>query len=233
MKGKRKMRSVNEKENAERRREIIDAAQRLIYAKGYDSMSIQDLLDELKISKGAFYHYYASKQALLEAFVERLSEEGLRVVAPFADDPRLSAIQKFEAVMSVGMAWKSERKDMLISLMRSWYSDENLLVRHKANAVGQRLMAPLIERIVRQGVSEGVFDAPSPAHAAAMFMLLGYALSESIVSELLGPAPEADAFERVLAVAAAYSEIYERILGAPAGSIRLIDPDLMKRWLTG
>ena len=135
--------------------------------------------------------------------------------------------------MSVGMAWKSERKDMLISLMRSWYSDENLLVRHKANAVGQRLMAPLIEQIVRQGVSEGVFDTPSPAHAAAMFMFLGYALSESIVSELLGPAPAADAFERVLAAAAAYSEIYERILGAPAGSIRLIDPDLMKRWLTG
>jgi len=191
-------RAVNEKENAERRREILDAAQRMIYSKGYEAMSVQDLLDALKISKGAFYHYYGSKQALLEA-------------------------------------WKTGQRDMLLSLMRSWYGEENLRVRLRANEMGRRAVSPLIARIVRQGVAEGVFDTPDTERAADMFMVLGFALSEAIVTELLltpvqGPGDGAARLERVLSAAAAYAGFYERILGAPAGSIRLIDPELMRKW---
>ena len=46
------------KAHAVRRNEILDVAQRLIYTKGYEQMTIQDILDGLQISKGAFYHYF-------------------------------------------------------------------------------------------------------------------------------------------------------------------------------
>ncbi len=58
------------KAHAARRNEILDVAQRLIYTKGYEQMTIQDILSDLQISKGAFYHYFDSKQALLEAIIE-------------------------------------------------------------------------------------------------------------------------------------------------------------------
>jgi AcrR family transcriptional regulator len=32
----------------------------LVFTKGFEQMSIQDILDELHISKGAFYHYFDS-----------------------------------------------------------------------------------------------------------------------------------------------------------------------------
>jgi AcrR family transcriptional regulator len=47
-------RTVKEEEYAVKRKEIVDVAQRLVYTKGFDQMSIQDILDELHISKGAF-----------------------------------------------------------------------------------------------------------------------------------------------------------------------------------
>ena len=53
--------------HAVRRDEFVDAAQRLIQSPGYEQMSVQDVLDELGASKGAFYHYFDSKEALLEA----------------------------------------------------------------------------------------------------------------------------------------------------------------------
>ncbi len=43
------------KEHAVRRGEILDVAQRLVYTKGYEQMTIQDMLDDLQISKGAFF----------------------------------------------------------------------------------------------------------------------------------------------------------------------------------
>jgi AcrR family transcriptional regulator len=227
-------RTVNDKEHAERRREILDAAQRMIYTRGYEAMSVQDLLDELGISKGAFYHYYDSKQALLEAFVVRLTEEGVRQIAPYVDDPGLGALAKFQKVMAVGMEWKTGQRDMLMGLMRSWYGEENLKVRLRANELGRKALSPLIARIVGQGVAEGVFDTPDPARAAEMFLVMGFALSETIVTEmLLSGAPPAERLERVLSAAAAFAGFYERILGAPAGSIRLIDPELMGKWTAG
>ncbi len=226
-------RTVNEQENAERRSRILDAASRLIYAKGYESMSVQDVLDAAGISKGAFYHYFDSKQDLLEAFVGRLTDDALRRIAPIVDDPTLPALAKFQRVMADGLAWKTERKAMLASLMRAWYGEDNLRVRLRLNEAGRRAMAPLVGRIVRQGVAEGVFDAPDPERAADLFLVLGVSLTEGIVAEMLADPPAPGALARILALADAYARIYERILGAPAGSVRLLDPDLMERWLAG
>jgi AcrR family transcriptional regulator len=58
-------RTVNATLYTVRREAFLDVAQRLVQTKGYEAMSIQDVLDELDASKGAFYHYFDSKQALL------------------------------------------------------------------------------------------------------------------------------------------------------------------------
>jgi len=83
-------RVIKEQEHAERRNEILDVAQKLVYTRGYEQMSIQDILDALGISKGAFYHYFDSKQALLEALTgvpwERRSARFRCVVAMVSPD---------------------------------------------------------------------------------------------------------------------------------------------------
>lgn len=60
-------RTVNVVEQAARRDAILDAAQHRILAKGYERLTIQDILDDLEISKGAFYHYFESKLAVVGA----------------------------------------------------------------------------------------------------------------------------------------------------------------------
>lgn len=51
-------RVVKEQEYSQKRNDILDAAVRLIYTKGYERMTIQDIQADLKISSGAFYHYF-------------------------------------------------------------------------------------------------------------------------------------------------------------------------------
>jgi AcrR family transcriptional regulator len=64
-------RTVNEQEYAEKRGQILDAAQRLVYTKGYERMTIGDILADLQISSGAFYHYFDSKPG-----VQRIHAQG-------------------------------------------------------------------------------------------------------------------------------------------------------------
>src|ERR1700680_3026715 len=89
-------RIVNEAAYAARRNAILDATQRAVETKGYEQMAIADLLSELQISSGAFYHYFDSKQALLLALVERIGDQMEQLVLPIVHDSRLSAIDKLQ-----------------------------------------------------------------------------------------------------------------------------------------
>ena len=66
---------------------FVDAATHLIQTKGYTQMSVQDVLDELGASRGAFYHYFDSKGALLDAVMERLLTVGMTIAEQVMADP--------------------------------------------------------------------------------------------------------------------------------------------------
>lgn len=52
------------------RQRILDAAKKLFAQKGYERTTIQDILDELEdLSKGAIYHHFKNKEAMLHALV--------------------------------------------------------------------------------------------------------------------------------------------------------------------
>lgn len=51
-------------------RRILETALELFLEKGYSVVSIRELIEQLGISKGGFYHHYPSKEALFLAVVE-------------------------------------------------------------------------------------------------------------------------------------------------------------------
>src|SRR5581483_1127355 len=103
-------RIVKEREYAVRRNAILDVARRLVESRGYEQMTIQDILNELKISKGAFYHYFDSKQALLEALIEHMQDEVDQLLSPIARDPHLSALDKLQRLFDSLAHWKTAQK---------------------------------------------------------------------------------------------------------------------------
>src|SRR5450759_3823918 len=141
------------KEPTLRRNEILDSAQRLVYTKGFDQMTIQDILDDLHISKGAFYHYFDSKPALLDALLDRMKQEAEGVVMPIFHDPGRNALEKLQDIFDTGARWKTSRKTYVLALLHGWYSDDNAIVRQKQMASLTQWMAPLLTEVIRQGLS--------------------------------------------------------------------------------
>ncbi|WP_437507941.1 TetR/AcrR family transcriptional regulator [Sorangium sp. So ce1099] len=56
------------------RERILDAAERLVVSRGVNSLTVEAVLTEAKISKGGFFHHFATKDALLTAIIDRLSK---------------------------------------------------------------------------------------------------------------------------------------------------------------
>ena len=223
-------RTVNPAVHAVRREAFVDAAQRLIAQKGYEQMSVQDLLDELEASRGAFYHYFDSKQALLEAVIERMVEAGLAAVAPIVDDCHLTALEKLIGVFGGIGRWKTDRKALVLSLLQVWISDENAIVREKFRRGLAGHMLPLLSTIVEQGMREGVFNVSSPVVTAQVMLMLLLGLQEVATDLFIARQANTVNYEEVVSTLAGYTDAFERVLGAPQGAVDVVDEVVMRGW---
>lgn len=230
-------RTIKHEERESKRNEILDAAQRFVYTRGYEQMSIQDILDELKISKGAFYHYFDSKQALLEGLIDRLREISEREIIPKVQALTLPAKDKLQFLMRESGQWKTEHRDYLLSLLRIWYHDDNAIVRQKSTASMMDWITPLMADIIAQGAREGAFTAPSPRAVADVILTLMLGLGDAMSRQILAlkpddtPATRAAAVSRMEAMLATYTEAIERVVGLSGGSFVLMDGKMLRLWL--
>jgi AcrR family transcriptional regulator len=222
-------RSVNEKEYALKRNQILDVTQRLIYTKGYEQMAIQDILSELQISKGAFYHYFDSKPDLLEALIERSGQEALQLLTPIVEDPHLPALEKLQRFFDTANRWKTARKTLMLELLHVWYADHNAIVRQKMLAMWSKHTLPLLAHIFRQGMREGVMNIPFPDQIGVILLSLVQGVGDAF-AELLIRESQGDELPRAERLIAAYNDALERVLGAPAGSLHLMDDESLKEW---
>ena len=223
-------RMLNVEVHRVRRTAFLDVAQGLMQSKGYDQMSIQDVLDQLEASKGAFYHYFDSKEALLDAVVDRLADAGMATVAPIVNDPDLPAIRKLERFFRGIASFKAAQKDLVLAIMEVWLSDGNALLREKLRRLSGRLLRPILTQVIEQGVHEGTVSVSSPDETARVivYLMQGY---QDLAGELfLGRQAGTVSFEEVTQTYAALTEAFERILGVPHGSISLIDKKTLHLW---
>ena len=222
-------RSVKVHEYAEKRNAILDVAARYITTKGYEQMTTQDILEALQISRGAFYHYFDSKQALLMALVERIGEQAEQLVLPIASSREMPAQDKLLRVFAVLNQYKQENLDLVFAFMRVWYADENALFRHTLYLARIKRLAPLLSQIIQQGVAEGVFTAAYPTQAARMILSLledlGYATVELLLAE--GEHPD---ISRMTQLGEATADALERVLGMKPGCLWQSWSEDFSRW---
>jgi AcrR family transcriptional regulator len=229
-------RKIDESARLSKRNEILDCAQRLIYTTGYEQMSIQDIISQMGTSKGAFYHYFDSKPALLEALLERTSEKGFQIIQPIANDNGLPPIKKLENIIQAGMQWKSTQKPFMMAILKAWYSDENALVRQKTLTEYTLVFGGLLNKVFAQGINEGYFHSAYPEMAGQIVFALMTQMSDSLGYILLKantdpPIDPEVALTQMENVIRAYTDAVERVLGASPGSIQMVDHTSLVEWL--
>jgi AcrR family transcriptional regulator len=223
-------RTLNPESHALRRDEFVDVAQRLIQSKGYEQMSVQDILEALDTSKGAFYHYFESKSRLLEAVIDRMVESGIASVMPIVDDPRLSAAQKLEGVFAGIARFKGERTELLRAVMDTWLADDNAIVREKFRMGIGRRFRPLLAKIVEQGRADGEFTIDRSDDVAAVLVALLLGANEAAVELWFARQAGSIAFEAVEHRHFAFQHAFEQILGLPYGSLHFSDRQTLLQW---
>jgi AcrR family transcriptional regulator len=206
-----------------RRDEILDCAQQLITRRGYEQMTIQNILDELHIAKGTFYHYFDSKQHLLEAVVGQLIDSMEQLLAGVLDDQDLPAAQTLNQFFNALGRNKLTQQPLMLALLRVWYSDDNAIVRHKVRTTMLQRLTPLLARVIRRGTERGEFSTTHSDEAAEVLLSLSQDLVDAVARLLLAGDSKRGVRGAIKRTTAAYSEAVERALGVTPGALVLAD----------
>jgi TetR/AcrR family transcriptional regulator, fatty acid metabolism regulator protein len=181
------MATRNEKLAAEKRRLILDAAVRVFARSGFTRCRVSDIADEAGVAYGLVYHYFRSKDEVLDTlFLERWNVM-LGVIREL-DGDALTAREQLYAITSF--------------IVDSYRHDPDLMkviiveVTRAANTFGQTHLAKireaydLIEAIVADAQRRGEFkDAVSPRFAAMAFygaieqVLTGWIFDDAALSD--------------------------------------------------
>src|SRR3954468_7204766 len=163
----------------DKRRQILAAAVRVFAAQGYEATRVGDIAKEAGVAYGLVYHYFGSKEAVLEAVFHEQWGRLLAAVA-LAEETGKTAAEQLELVVKIVLrSWRDD-PDLVRLLVREITRSPH--IQDELDEIGQAFAS--LERIVRRGQDEGTFRGDVDARLAA-WMLYG-ALEEVLTGWVLG-----------------------------------------------
>lgn len=145
---------------------ILQISARLFLEKGYENTTIQDITDELKMSKGAIYHHFKSKDHILDAigdmqFFERDS------FTKVMEDKSLSGLEKLRKVFILELGNYEKQQ---IDKMAKFVDNPKLLVAMLTQLFDKS--APILQRVIDEGVADGSITIKDSQSISEVLMLL-------------------------------------------------------------
>lgn len=152
------------------------------------------------------------------------------MITAIVDDPDLPAMEKLTRFFHETARWKTERKEYLLSFLNVWYADENVITREKLRLAAPERFGPLLQRLVEQGIEEGVFDTRYPDQVGRVVMNLAYEMGIQFALLLKAARYDPQAVERAQRMVDALNDAVARVIGAAPGSLELMEPDVVRAW---
>jgi TetR/AcrR family transcriptional regulator, fatty acid metabolism regulator protein len=166
----------------EKRRVILDAAARVFARRGFHTSRVGDIAEEAGVAHGLLYHYFASKDEVLETIFREhwaVLLDHLHAVES-SDDPPLEQLRGIAAVMFEG--WLREPDVVRVVVREIARSTE---VQERAGELVKPIGA--IRRIIERGQAEGTFRRDLEAETAAIIFY--GAIDELITGWVIGRLP--------------------------------------------
>ncbi len=155
------------KEAEERRNEILDVAERLFAEKGFDHTSTNDILQEIGIARGTLYYHFKSKEDILDAMIDRMTEQLLAKASAIAANGEIPVLQRLTlTIMSLNV-----NNEVGQEVMRQMHRPQNALMHQKMQEKLLRGVDPIITGLLVEGIEQGICHTDYPAEAIEMLML--------------------------------------------------------------
>ena len=150
---------------------ILETATRLFVQKGYERTSIQDIINNLGgLSKGAIYHHFKSKEEILIAVTNKMTEESNKMLFEIRNNPDMTGKEKLKRLLEDSV--NRPAHDEIFSAAPNIKSSPALvssILMESVETVAPEYVLP----IIKQGIEDGSIQTEYPEELAELVMLVG------------------------------------------------------------
>ena len=148
---------------------ILDTASRLFFQKGYDRTTLQDIIDATKLSKGAIYHHFASKEAILITVVDLIGNFNSSVLAEIRDKKGLTGAEKLRELFRASLTLSFQGK--ILHMLPFLIENPKFMALQMQSILGEA--APdYILPILREGIADGSIHTDHPEQLSEVLLIL-------------------------------------------------------------
>jgi len=171
--------------NGGKRRLILDAAVRVFATRGYHTSRVSDIAEEAGIAHGLLYHYFSSKEEVLETVFRENWSELLEAFARI-EASEATSLEQLAAIAKILLrAWR-ERPDLVRVMVREVARSPQL--QGQVDEIREGFQ--LIQRVIERGQADGSFrDDVDPRLASWIFY---GGLEEILTGWVLAQLPDGD-----------------------------------------
>nr|WP_321349382.1 TetR/AcrR family transcriptional regulator [uncultured Methanoregula sp.] len=165
-------RKIREKE--QRRKEILDTAERLFFSRGYDAVSMDGIAHEVELNKATLYLYFENKEALFAAVVLR----GIRILEEKYRECMKEQVPGIVKVALLGRAYfrfSQEHPDYLRLI--KFYGTERFSKENPCTAEigkGYGTCRLILRDAVREGIEDGTIRADLDPWLVSMYLMISF-----------------------------------------------------------
>ena len=148
---------------------ILAVAFRLFMEKGYEHTSIQDIINQLGgLSKGAIYHHFKSKEDILIAVTDRMTDASNQMLAAIRDRKDLSGKEKLKTIFKESIC-RPVQND-IFTVAPGFWNNPRLLFSLLQDTI-QNTAPDYILPIIRQGIADGSIQTDYPEQLSELILL--------------------------------------------------------------
>lgn len=177
---------------------ILDAAEELFAKKGYEATSIQDIMDQTKLSKGAIYHHFSSKRVIFEQVCSRSREKMVEYEDKIRYSKGLDGKDKIKEIFRMSLT-----KNLLVDESREntqYIMDDPERLKSEMQMIfsetAPHYIAPLLEEGMRDG---SIRKLEYPVEVAEALIIL--------VNLWASPSVQPETVEKIRRRCAVYNQI--------------------------
>lgn len=197
------------KEAEERKEEILDVAEKLFGAKGFDNTSTGDILKEVGIARGTLYYHFKSKEEILDGVIERMTEHLMMEAEKIVRNQEMPVLERLtKAIMSLNV-----ETNIGYEVMEQIHRPQNALMHQKMQKTLLTGINPIFTELVEEGIRQGICHTDYPGEMVEMTMLYANTAFDDIVMVDLSQEEK----EKKIA---GFIYNVERLMGMEEGSLR-------------
>lgn len=167
--------------SSEKYNRILDAFQELLDKKNIQTISVSEIAQTAGIGKGSIYYYFPSKDAILEALVERNYEKPLETAKQLAAQTEISPFTRMAMIFQACRNSREEfQKQDSTGKAESAQAETFLHHQYLKHLISE--LKPTLTQIIQQGIDNGEihFDYPA-ALAEIVLIVLSIKLDNTLV----------------------------------------------------